>query len=78
MDFEEGKGTTFRIFLPRHHPEQEVQHEPQATNGAIKDAAAAPKPKADLTRQGNNPSGGRRRGPGDRSMRAVCVRAAIR
>jgi len=52
VDSEEGKGTTFRIFLPRHHPEQEVQHEPQATNGAIKDAAAAPKPKADLTGQG--------------------------
>ncbi len=52
VDSEEGKGTTFHIFLPRHHPEQEVQHEPQATNGAIKDAAAAPKPKVDLTGQG--------------------------
>jgi two-component system cell cycle sensor histidine kinase/response regulator CckA len=52
VDSEEGKGTTFHIFLPRHHPEQEVQHEPQATNGAIKEAAAAPKPKADLTGQG--------------------------
>lgn len=45
----EGKGTTFRIFLPRHHPELEVAHEPAVTNGA-KDAAA--KPKADLTGQG--------------------------
>src|SRR6201991_4925960 len=44
----EGKGTTFRIFLPRHHPELEVAHEPAVTNGA-KDAAA--KPKADLTGQ---------------------------
>ncbi|MBU6462270.1 MAG: response regulator [Bradyrhizobium sp.] len=52
VDSEEGKGTTFHIFLPRHHPEQEVQHEPQATNGAIKDAAAAPKPRVDLTGQG--------------------------
>lgn len=46
----EGKGTTFRIFLPRHHPELEVAHEPAVTNGASKDAAA--KPKADLTGQG--------------------------
>jgi two-component system cell cycle sensor histidine kinase/response regulator CckA len=47
---EEGKGTTFRIFLPRHHPELEVAHEPAATNGTLKDAAA--KPKADLTGHG--------------------------
>ncbi|MDE2602644.1 MAG: response regulator [Bradyrhizobium sp.] len=52
VDSEEGKGTTFHIFLPRHRPEQEPQHEPQAANSAIKDAAAAPKPKADLTGQG--------------------------
>jgi two-component system, cell cycle sensor histidine kinase and response regulator CckA len=52
VDSEEGKGTTFHIFLPRHNLEQEVQHEPQAANGAIKDAAAAPKPKVDLTGQG--------------------------
>jgi two-component system, cell cycle sensor histidine kinase and response regulator CckA len=53
VDSEEGKGTTFRIFLPRHHAEQEVQHEPQATNGAAKEAAAEPpKPRVDLTGQG--------------------------
>jgi len=52
VDSEEGKGTTFRIFLPRHHPEQEAQHEPQATNGAVKEAAAEPKPRVDLTGQG--------------------------
>ena len=52
VDSEEGKGTTFHIFLPRHHSEQEVQHEPQAPNGAIKDGPAAPKPKVDLTGQG--------------------------
>jgi two-component system cell cycle sensor histidine kinase/response regulator CckA len=50
VDSVEGKGTTFRIFLPRHHPELEVAHEPAVTNGAAKEAAA--KPKADLTGQG--------------------------
>src|ERR1700761_2065498 len=48
----EGRGTTFCIFLPRHHPEQEAAHEPQATNGAVKEAAAEPKPRADMTGQG--------------------------
>jgi two-component system cell cycle sensor histidine kinase/response regulator CckA len=52
VDSEEGKGTTFRIFLPRHHPEQEAQHEPHATNGAARETAAEPKPRADLTGQG--------------------------
>jgi two-component system cell cycle sensor histidine kinase/response regulator CckA len=53
VDSEEGKGTTFRIFLPRHHAEQEPQHDPQASNGAAKEAAAeAPKPRVDLTGQG--------------------------
>jgi two-component system cell cycle sensor histidine kinase/response regulator CckA len=52
VDSEVGTGTTFRIFLPRHHPEQEAAHEPQATNGAAKEAAAEPKPRADLTGQG--------------------------
>ena len=39
VDSEAGKGTSFRIFLPRHHPEQEVAAEPQAANGAAKEAA---------------------------------------
>jgi two-component system cell cycle sensor histidine kinase/response regulator CckA len=53
VDSEEGKGTTFRIFLPRHHAEQEPQHEPQATHGTAKDGAAEPpKPRVDLTGQG--------------------------
>jgi two-component system, cell cycle sensor histidine kinase and response regulator CckA len=52
VDSEEGNGTTFRIFLPRHHPEQEAQHEPHAANGAIKETAAEPKPRVDLTGQG--------------------------
>ena len=39
VDSEAGKGTTFRIFLPRHHPEQEAQPEPHAANGAAKERA---------------------------------------
>jgi two-component system, cell cycle sensor histidine kinase and response regulator CckA len=53
VDSEEGKGTTFRIFLPRHHAEQEPQHEAPATNGAAREAVAEPpKPRVDLTGQG--------------------------
>ncbi len=52
VDSEEGKGTTFRIFLPRHHAEQEPQHESQAANGAAKGAVVEPKPRVDLTGQG--------------------------
>ena len=52
VDSEPGKGTTFHIFLPRHHAEQEAQPEPHAGNGAAKGTAAEPKPKADLTGQG--------------------------
>src|ERR1700729_4061515 len=52
VDSEPGSGTAFHIFLPRHHPELEAQHEPQATNGAVKEAAAEPKPRVDLTGQG--------------------------
>jgi two-component system cell cycle sensor histidine kinase/response regulator CckA len=49
VDSEAGRGTSFHIFLPRHHPEQEVQSDPPA---APKETAAAPKPRADLTGQG--------------------------
>ena len=53
VDSEPGKGTTFHIFLPRYHAEQEAQPEPHAGNGAAaKETAAEPKPKADLTGQG--------------------------
>ncbi|MFL6790449.1 MAG: cell cycle histidine kinase CckA [Bradyrhizobium sp.] len=53
VDSEPGKGTSFRIFLPRHRPEQEVAPEPHAANGASKEAAAeSSKPRADLTGQG--------------------------
>jgi two-component system cell cycle sensor histidine kinase/response regulator CckA len=54
VDSEEGKGTSFRIFLPRHHAEQEAQAEApeaHAANGAPKDAAAEAK-RADFTGQG--------------------------
>jgi len=49
VDSETGKGTSFHIFLPRHHAEPEVEAEPQAVNGAAK---AETKPRADLTGQG--------------------------
>jgi two-component system cell cycle sensor histidine kinase/response regulator CckA len=53
VDSEPGEGTTFHIFLPRYHPEQEAHPEPHASNGAAaKETAAEPKPKADLTGQG--------------------------
>jgi two-component system cell cycle sensor histidine kinase/response regulator CckA len=55
VDSEEGKGTSFHIFLPRHHAEQEAQAEApveaHGTNGAAREAAAEPK-RADFTGQG--------------------------
>jgi two-component system, cell cycle sensor histidine kinase and response regulator CckA len=54
VDSRPGEGTTFRIFLPRHRPEQEATAEPHAASGAAKEAPAAEaaKPKPDLTGQG--------------------------
>ena len=52
VDSEAGKGTSFHIFLPRHHPEREVQPEPVAGNGAAREAPAEAKPRTDLTGQG--------------------------
>jgi len=49
VDSEDGRGTSFHTFLPRHHPEPEVETEAQATNGAAK---AEAKPRTDLTGQG--------------------------
>jgi two-component system, cell cycle sensor histidine kinase and response regulator CckA len=49
VDSEAGKGTSFHIFLPRHHPEQEVQPDPVA---AVKEPPAEVKPRTDLTGQG--------------------------
>lgn len=48
VDSAEGKGTSFRIFLPRHHPELEPVAEPVAP---ASDSAAA-KPRSDLTGHG--------------------------
>jgi two-component system cell cycle sensor histidine kinase/response regulator CckA len=46
VDSEAGQGTSFRIFLPRHHPELEVAPEAQVTGGE------PPKPRGDLTGHG--------------------------
>jgi two-component system, cell cycle sensor histidine kinase and response regulator CckA len=50
VDSEADKGTSFRIFLPRHHAEQEMPE--AATNGAVKEQPAEAKRTADLTGQG--------------------------
>jgi two-component system cell cycle sensor histidine kinase/response regulator CckA len=50
VDSEAGEGTSFHIFLPRHHAEQEM---PEAvSNGAAMEQPAEPKRAADLTGQG--------------------------
>ena len=46
VDSEDGKGTSFHIFLPRHHPEQEVQ--PDA-------AAPTARPRSRRPRQSRGP-----------------------
>jgi two-component system cell cycle sensor histidine kinase/response regulator CckA len=51
VDSEAGRGTSFHIFLPRHHPELEAQPD-TAAGEAVKEVPAEPKPKADLTGQG--------------------------
>ncbi len=56
VDSEEGKGTSFHIFLPRHHAEQEAHveapAETHAANGAAKESVAAEPKRADFTGQG--------------------------
>ena len=52
VDSEAGRGTSFHIFLPRHHPEQEVQPDALTANGAAREPPAGTKPRADLTGQG--------------------------
>ncbi|MEA2345881.1 MAG: two-component system, cell cycle sensor histidine kinase and response regulator CckA [Thermoanaerobaculia bacterium] len=49
VDSEEGQGTSFRIFLPRHHAEQEL---PEAAGDGAAKEPAEPKRAADLTGQG--------------------------
>ncbi len=51
VDSEADKGTSFHIFLPRHHPEQAAEPE-AAVSDAAKAAPAEPKRAADLTGQG--------------------------
>jgi two-component system, cell cycle sensor histidine kinase and response regulator CckA len=52
VDSEAGKGTSFHIFLPRHHPEQDVQPEAATANGVAKEPSTEVKPRGDLTGQG--------------------------
>jgi two-component system cell cycle sensor histidine kinase/response regulator CckA len=51
VDSEAGKGTAFRIFLPRHYPEKEAAADAAATDGDGKEPSEA-KPRTDLTGQG--------------------------
>jgi two-component system cell cycle sensor histidine kinase/response regulator CckA len=53
VESEADRGTSFHIFLPRHHPEQEVQPDAAAANGAVKGSPSAEaKPRPDLTGRG--------------------------
>jgi two-component system cell cycle sensor histidine kinase/response regulator CckA len=52
VDSEADRGSSFHIFLPRHHPEQEVHPDAVAANGAAREPSAEAKPRADLTGQG--------------------------
>jgi two-component system, cell cycle sensor histidine kinase and response regulator CckA len=47
-----GQGTSFHIFLPRHHPEQEVALDGAAPSGNASQPVAEVKPRTDLTGQG--------------------------
>jgi two-component system, cell cycle sensor histidine kinase and response regulator CckA len=52
VDSEAGKGTTFRIFLPRHHPHADAQIDVVALDEAAKALPVEAKPRTDLTGQG--------------------------
>ncbi|MBC7575988.1 MAG: response regulator [Tardiphaga sp.] len=52
VDSEANKGTSFRIFLPRHHQEKEGAVHPPPGVAAAREAAAEAKPRTDLTGQG--------------------------
>jgi two-component system cell cycle sensor histidine kinase/response regulator CckA len=51
VDSEPDRGTTFRIFLPRHEAQEEAAPEPAAADGATAEPAAKPR-APDLTGQG--------------------------
>jgi two-component system cell cycle sensor histidine kinase/response regulator CckA len=51
VDSKADRGTSFHIFLPRHHAEQDLQPDAAGTTSAAK-ASAEAKPRADLTGQG--------------------------
>jgi two-component system cell cycle sensor histidine kinase/response regulator CckA len=51
VESEADKGTSFRIFLPRHHQEKEVPPDP-ALVAPVKEVTAEPRREADLTGQG--------------------------
>src|ERR1700720_2967862 len=51
VDSESDRGSSFHIFLPRHHPEQEAQPDAVAANGTAKEPPAGTKPRTDLTGQ---------------------------
>jgi two-component system cell cycle sensor histidine kinase/response regulator CckA len=51
VDSEPDRGTTFRIFLPRHEAQEEAVPEPAAADGAAAEPAAKPR-APDLTGQG--------------------------
>jgi two-component system cell cycle sensor histidine kinase/response regulator CckA len=51
VDSEPDRGTTFRIFLPRHEAQEEAAPEPAAADGAAAEPAAKPR-APDLTGQG--------------------------
>lgn len=46
VDSEIGKGTSFRIFLPRHRPEFDAQSDPASSDGPARDVAVADAPPA--------------------------------
>src|ERR1700682_499503 len=45
VDSEADQGTSFHIFLPRHHPELEVHPEPASANGAGREPSAEGRPE---------------------------------
>ncbi|MFL6827695.1 MAG: response regulator, partial [Bradyrhizobium sp.] len=52
VDTKADRGTSFHIFLPRHHAEQDLQPDAAGATSAAKGASAEAKPRADLTGQG--------------------------